>query len=139
VRSELIQGRTGVTLAALMLAWGCDDITVVDNWPTYEVRGTVRTAVGAPVSAVLVEMETYNEPACGTAPLFALGWSTTDLQGRYRVEQEEMGGLLNGCLRLVAHPDTSALSQPTATVDLPVDSVPVRDGETIFTVDLTVP
>jgi hypothetical protein len=136
---ELIHARTGVTLAALMLVWGCGDNTIVDNWPTYEVRGAVRTAAGAPVSAVLVEMETYQQSSCATTPLYALSWSMTDAQGRYRVQQEEMSGVLSGCLRLVAHPDTSSLSEPTAVVDLPVDNVPVSDEETIFTVDLIVP
>ena len=133
-----MHARRGIVLACVLGAGACDKRTD-DNWPTYEVRGSVVTAAGAPVTGVLVEMETYSEAACGTAPLWALSWSTTDATGRYRVQQDEPSGILNGCLRLIAHPDTSGFSEPTAVVDLPVDSVLVLEGETFFTVDLTVP
>jgi hypothetical protein len=123
----------------LTLVSGCDGRTIDDNWPTYEVRGSVRTTGGVPVTGVLVELETWGEAGCGAGSLIALSWDETDFQGRYAAQQDEPAGTLSGCLRLVAHPDTSGLSQPTATIDLPVHNVRVIEGETVFTVDLTVP
>ncbi len=129
-----------VAVAFLFLVLACDGDITGDNWPTYEVRGTVRTAAGAPVIGGLVELKTYGEAGCGTEPLFTYSSALTDNLGRYRTRQDLiLAGVLDGCLRLVAHPDTSSLSQPTATVDLPVDNVEVIEGETVFTVDLTLP
>jgi hypothetical protein len=135
---KLMHG-TAAAVACLLLALGCDGGTIVDDWPTYEVRGIVRTAGGAPVPSALVELETYSEPDCGTKPLFAYSRANAGLDGRYRVRQDEIAGVLSGCLRLVAHPDTGVLSQPTAVADLPVNNVQVIEGETVFTVDLTLP
>ena len=50
-----------VAVAWLLLMLGCDGDTTDDNWPTYEVRGTVRTAGGVPVAGSRVELETYGE------------------------------------------------------------------------------
>ena len=111
----------------------------MDNWPTYEVRGTVRTTGGAPVAAALVELKTYGEAGCGTEPLIAYSWANTGFDGRYRAQQDDFDGVFSGCLRLVAHAGRSVPSEPTAEADLPLDSVQVVEGETIFTVDLTLP
>jgi hypothetical protein len=126
-------------IMSLLLFSGCGEHTVEDNWPTYEVRGVVRKTNGTPVSLVLVELETYGHAGCGAGDLSALSRAMTDPNGRYRALQDEPGGILNGCLRLIAHPDSSTLSEPAVVVDLPVDSVEVMEGETAFTVDLTVP
>jgi hypothetical protein len=126
-------------VVSLLLLAGCSEHTVVDNWPTYEVRGAVRKTDGTPVPLVLVELETYGEAGCGAGDLSALSRTMTDPNGRYRAQQDEPGGVLSGCLHLLAHPDSSTLSEPAAIVDLPVDSVEVIEGETAFTVDLTVP
>ena len=128
-----------VALTCVLLAWGCDGGTIVDNWPTYEVRGAVRTSAGAPVVGALVELETYGTAGCGSDPLIAYSSAHTNAIGRYSARQDEPAGVLRGCLRLVAHPDSSALSEPTAIADLPVDSVRVVEGETVFTVDLVLP
>lgn len=65
--------------------------------------------------------------------------SITSLDGQYHARVTEPSGVLNGCIRVVAHPDTSSASEPTAVVDLPVDNVQVIEGVTVFTVDLTLP
>jgi hypothetical protein len=92
-----------------------------------------------PVPGILVELQTYGEAGCGTEPSIAFSSAKTDFEGRYRVQQDEPTGVLSGCLRLLAYPDSSGLSEPTAIADLPVDSVQVIEGETVFTVDLTLP
>jgi hypothetical protein len=125
-------------VASLVLVFGCEH-AVVDDWPTYEVRGTVRSSDGTPVPSVLVELESYEAVGCGAGDAFALSRAMTDANGRYRTHQDTFSGILSGCLRLIAHPDSSTLSQSAAVVDLPVDSVEVIEGETAFTVDLTVP
>jgi len=126
-------------LVGITLTIGCDGGATVDNWPTYSVRGSVRTSAGVPVVGALVELETYGETGCGVEPQFAYSRGQTNSKGQYQVQQDEPAGVLNGCLRLVAHPDSGALSEPTAVADLPVDSVEVIEGETVFLVDLTLP
>jgi hypothetical protein len=130
---------TSAGIASLLLISGCGGRAIEDNWPTYEVRGIVRTSEGIPVAAVLVELETYTEAACGEGSLYSYGADLTDVNGQYRVQQDEPMGTLSGCLRLVAHVDSSSVSEPTAVVDLPVDNVTVVEGETLFSVDLTLP
>ena len=121
---RLMRGSTRSAVACMMIVVLSCGGEQINGWPTYEVRGRVQTTAGAPVRGVLVEMETYYQSACGTEPLTALSWSTTDVTGRYRIYQQELSGVLRGCLRLVAHPDTNSSSEPTAVVDLPVDRRP---------------
>ena len=116
-----------------------DGGTAVDDSPTYEVRGMVRTKGGQPVPGALVEVHTYGPAGCGEAPFLAYNSGHADDSGRYRVAQDNPTGMFNGCLRILAHPDASALSTPGPLVDLPVDSARVVEGRTVFTVDLTVP
>jgi hypothetical protein len=116
-----------------------DGGTAVDDSPTYEVRGMVRTKGGQPVPGALVEVHTYGQAGCGEAPFLAYNSGHADDSGRYRVAQDNPTGMFNGCLRILAHPDASALSTPGPLVDLPVDSARVVEGRTVFTVDLTVP
>jgi len=116
-----------------------DGGTAVDDSPTYEVRGMVRTKRGQPVPGALVEVHTYGPAGCGEAPFLAYNSGHADDSGRYRVPQDNPTGLFSGCLRILAHPDGSALSTPGPLVDLPVDSVRVVEGRAVFTVDLTVP
>lgn len=119
---------------------GCGDAgTGIDELPGYEVAGTVRTARGEAVAGALVEVHLYGPAGCGSAPLLAYSSARADRDGRYRVLRQDLSGRLNGCLRLLAHPDGSALSPPSAKADVPVDSAQVEDGRTVFTVDLTVP
>ena len=131
--------RSKVLFAALTLVLAAcgDGGTAVDDRPTYEVRGTVRTTTGEPVPGALVEVHRYGA-GCGEAPFLAYSSSRADDSGRYRVPQDPIGPL-SGCLRILAHPDGSALSTPGPLVDLPIDSVRVLEGRTVFTVDLTVP
>jgi hypothetical protein len=105
---------TSAGIASLLLISGCGGRAIEDNWPTYEVRGIVRTSEGIPVAAVLVELETYTEAACGEGSLYSYGADLTDVNGQYRVQQDEPMGTLSGCLRLVAHVDSSSVSEPTA-------------------------
>src|SRR5688500_7948796 len=88
-----MRGSAVLAIVCLLPAFGCDGYTIEDNWPTYEVRGTVRTAGGAPVAAALVEMETYGEAGCGTDPMVAYSWARTGFDGRYRVQQDEFTGV----------------------------------------------
>jgi hypothetical protein len=134
VYSTLLLASLTLTLA------GCSDGgTAVDDWPTYEVRGTVRTQSGQPVAGALVEVHTYGPAGCGEAPFLGYNAGHADDSGRYRVPQDNPTGMFKGCLRILAHPDGSALSTPGPPVDLPVDSVRVVEGRTVFTVDLTAP
>jgi hypothetical protein len=134
-----VRGFALVAFAWVLLLSGCEGERTVDNWPTYEVRGTVRSSSAVPVSAALVELWIYSEADCGPEPDPGYSSDTTDVSGRYSVQQDEPFGVLRGCLRLVAHPDTGRRSEPTAIVELPVDGVEVIDGHTVFTVDLILP
>jgi hypothetical protein len=133
--------RSTLLLASLTLALAAcgDGGTAVEDWPTYEVRGTVRTKTGQPVPGALVEVHTYGPAGCGEAPFLAYNSGRADDSGRYRVPQDNPTSPLTGCLRILAHPDGSALSTPGPLVDLPIDSARVVEGRTVFTVNLTVP
>jgi len=74
----------------------------------------VRTTGGQPVPGALVEVHTYGPAGCGEAPFLAYNSSHADDSGRYRVPEDNPTGMLNGCLRILAHPDGSALSAPVA-------------------------
>ena len=112
---------------------------IIDNWPTFNVRGTVRQQDGSPLVGVLVELRTYGVAECGVTPTVTYSSSVTDRQGRYQVFQSEPIGRLSGCLRLTAHPDTSVLSAPIAIADTIVNDIPLGQGETSFTMDLRSP
>jgi hypothetical protein len=109
-----VGGFTLVAFACVLLLAGCEGERTVDNWPTYEVRGTVRSSSAVPVSGALVELWIYSEAGCGTESDPGYGSDTTDVSGRYSVLQDEPFGVLSGCLRIVAHPDTGRRSEPTA-------------------------
>jgi len=128
-------------LSSLTLALDAcsDEATGVDATPTYEVRGTVRTTMGKPVPGALVEVHSYGPAGCGESPFLGYSSARADASGRYRVPQNSPTATANGCLRILAHPDGSALSTPGPLVDLLIDSVAVVEGRTAFTVDLTVP
>ena len=52
-KSKLIRSRLAVWATCTLLLVGCDGGKIVDNWPTYEVHGTVRTSAGVPVGSVV--------------------------------------------------------------------------------------
>jgi hypothetical protein len=81
----------------MLLVSACDDHTDVDNWPTYEVRGTVRTSAGVAVARGLVELRTYGLAGCGAEPEIAYSPALTDATGRYRAQQDEPSGVLQAC------------------------------------------
>jgi hypothetical protein len=128
----------GSLLLATCIVGGCGSDTIVDDWPTYEVSGIVRRGDGTPVAQGFVELHVYNELQCGTT-VWAYSSGLTDAAGRYQVQQDELAGVLTGCLRVTAHGGSDPLSEPTVSVDTVVQEVDVVAGETSITVDLTLP
>lgn len=110
----------------------------MENWPSYQVQGALRSSVGNPLANRLVEMRMFPTSACG-ANSSAVSYSSavTNGSGRYLLFQEEATGVLDGCMRLTAHADSGVLSASIVVRDTVMHAIPVASHSPVFSIDLT--
>ena len=98
-----------------MLSAGCHNDTIVDNWPTFVVTGTISAAGGAPVAASKVQVTIWAPPLmCGDSIASTFAEDVTNSTGQYEVVLLSLSTSFTGCLRVRA--DTTQIDTALVAV-----------------------